>query len=64
MLGQKRILAKHLDGLEKNDFCDFDKPHKRPVGKERLSPASKARREASRNQFVEKGRMPDTVESF
>ena len=26
-----------------------------PIRKERLSPTSKARREASRNQFVEKG---------
>ena len=30
-----------------------------PIRKERLSPTSKARREASRNQFVEKGGMPD-----
>ena len=30
-----------------------------PVKKERLSPTSKARREASRNEFVEKGGMPD-----
>ena len=35
-----------------------------PVRKERLSPTSKARREASRNEFVEKGGMPDRVESF
>ena len=35
-----------------------------PVRKERLSPASKARREASRNEFVEKGGVPDRVESF
>ena len=35
-----------------------------PVRKERLSPTSKARREASRNQFVEKGGMPDGVKSF
>ena len=35
-----------------------------PIRKERLSPTSKARREASRNQFVEKSRMPDRVKSF
>ena len=35
-----------------------------PIRKERLSPTSKARREASRNQFVEKGWMPDRVKSF
>ena len=35
-----------------------------PIRKERLSPTSKARREASQNKFVEKGRMPDRVKSF
>ena len=35
-----------------------------PIRKERLSPTSKARREASRNQFAEKGGMPDRVKSF
>ena len=35
-----------------------------PVRKEILNPTSKARREASRNEFVEKGKMPDRVESF
>ena len=35
-----------------------------PVRKERLSPTSKARREASRNEFVEKSGMPDRVKSF
>ena len=35
-----------------------------PVRKERLSPTSKARREASRNQFVQKGEMPDRVKSI
>ena len=35
-----------------------------PIAKERLSPTSKARREASRNEFVEKGGMPDQVKSF
>ena len=35
-----------------------------PVRKERLSPTSKARREASQNEFMEKGGMPGRVESF
>ena len=35
-----------------------------PNRKERLSPTSKARREASQNEFVEKGGVPDRVESF
>ena len=34
------------------------------VRKERLSPTIKARMEASRNKFVEKGGMPNRVESF
>ena len=35
-----------------------------PIKTERLSPTSKARREASRNEFVEKSGMPDRVKSF
>ena len=35
-----------------------------PIRKERLSPTSKPRKEASRNKFVEKSRMPDRVKSF
>ena len=35
-----------------------------PIRKERLSSASKARKEASRNEFMEKGGMPDRAESF
>ena len=34
------------------------------IRKERLSPTSKARREAGRNEFMEKGRMPDRIKSF
>ena len=35
-----------------------------PIRKKRLSLTSKARREASRNEFVEKGGMPGRVKSF
>ena len=35
-----------------------------PIRKERLSPTSKARREASPNELVEKGGMPNKIESF
>ena len=35
-----------------------------PIKEERLSPTSKARREASRNEFMKKGGMPDKVKSF
>ena len=34
-----------------------------PIRKERLSPTSKARREASRNEFVEKGGVLDRVKN-
>ena len=35
-----------------------------PIRKERLNLTSKARRETNRNEFVEKSRVPDRVESF
>ena len=35
-----------------------------PIRKERLSLTSKAKREASRNEFMKKGGMADRVESF
>ena len=34
------------------------------ISKERLSPTSKIRRKASRNEFMEKGGKPEKVESF
>ena len=34
------------------------------IRKERLSPTSKARRQASRRKFVEKGELPDRAKSF
>ena len=35
-----------------------------PIRKERLSATGKARRETSRNQFMEKGGRPDRVKGF
>ena len=35
-----------------------------PITKERLSPTSKAKRKASRNEPAEKDGVPDRVESF
>ena len=35
-----------------------------PIRKGKLSPTSKARRETNRNEFEEKGGIPDRVESF
>ena len=34
--GQERILAEHLDGLKRNDVCDFDKPRKRAYQKGKI----------------------------
>ena len=62
--GQKRILAEHLDRLERNGFVILINHRSAPIRKERLSSTSKARTEASRNQFVEKGGMQDRVKSF
>ena len=31
--GQEWILAEHLDGLERNVFCNFNKPRKRAYQK-------------------------------
>ena len=35
-----------------------------PFRKERLSPTSKAKRESSQNEFIEKGKMLDSIKSF
>ena len=34
--GQERILAEHLGRLERNNFCDFDKPRKRDYQKGKI----------------------------
>ena len=34
--GQERIIAEHLDGLGKNDFCDFDKSRKYAYQKRKI----------------------------
>ena len=54
----------HLDELERSGFVILKNHRSALVRKKRLSPTSKARREASRNKFVEKGGMPDRVKSF
>ena len=47
-----------------NDLCDFEKPQKRAYQKEKIESNEQSKREASRNEFVEKGGMPDRVKSF
>ena len=61
--GQERILAEHLDGLERNNFCDFKKPRKHAYQKGKME-SNKQSKEASGNEFMEKGGMPDRVKSF
>ena len=34
--GQEQIFAEHLDGLERSDFCDFDKLRKRACQKAKI----------------------------
>ena len=61
--GQKRILAKHLDKLKRNNFCDFEKPPKHAYQKGYIE-FNEQSREASRIKFVEKNKVSDRVESF
>ena len=49
---------------KRTTFVILKKHTSAPIRKKRLSPTSKARREASRNEFVEKRGMPDRVKSF
>ena len=64
VLGQERILAKHLDGLERNGFCDFDKPQKRAYQKGKIESNEQSKEGGQPKSVVEKGRMPDRVKSF
>ena len=59
----KRILAKHLDGLKRNNFCDFDKPRKCACQKGKIE-SNEQNKKASQNEFMEKCGMPDRVKSF
>ena len=34
--GQEQIPAEHLDGLERNDFCDFERAQKGAYQKEKI----------------------------
>ena len=50
--------------IERNDFCDFEKPRKRAYQKGKIESNKQSRKEASRNEFVQKGGMPHEVKSF
>ena len=60
---KNRSLQNTSTDSKKATFVILKNHANEPIRKKRLSPTSKARREASRNQFVEKGRMPDRVKS-
>ena len=72
IINEEREKYRAKNGSFRNTLTDSEgtafvilKDHRSmPIRKERWSPTSKARREASRNEFVEKGRMPDQDKSF
>ena len=39
------MLAEHLDGLERNDFSDFDKPRKRVYQKRKIESNEQSKEE-------------------
>ena len=57
-------LRNTLTNLKETTFVILINHASGPFRKGRLSPTSKTRREASRNEFVEKGGGPDRVGSF
>ena len=52
---KKRILAEHLDGLERNDFCDFDGPSKRTYQKGKIKSNEQSKEKGQPKSFCEKG---------
>ena len=46
----------HLDGLERNDFCDFDKPQKRAYQKEKIESNEQSKEGGQAKSVCEKGR--------
>ena len=62
--GQERILVEHLDGLERNDFCDFDKPRKRACQKGKIESNERNKKGGQPRQVCEKGGMPVRVKRF
>ena len=54
--GQERILVEHLDGLERNDFSDFDKPRKRAYQKGMIESKEQSKEGGRPKQVCGKGR--------
>ena len=61
---KNRFLLNTSTDLKGMTFVILINHRSMPIRKERLSPMSKARREASRNEFMEKGETPDRVKHF
>ena len=62
--GQERILAEHLNGLERNGFCDFDKPRKHAYYKGKIESNKQSKEGGQLKRVMEKGEMPDRVKRF
>ena len=62
--GQERILAEHLDGLERNDLCDFDKPRTRAYQKAKIESNEQSKEGGQLKSVCGKGGMPNRVDSF
>ena len=58
-LGRGRVIDNNNKNLKEATFVILKNHTSAPVRKERFSPTSKARREASRNKIIEKSGMPD-----
>ena len=54
--GQKQILAKHLYGHERSDFCDFDKLRKHAYQKGKVEPNQQSKQAGRSKQFCGKER--------
>ena len=48
--GREWTLAEHLDGLEKNDFCDFEKSHKRAYQKRKVESNEQSKKGGQRSK--------------
>ena len=54
-LGQKRIFAEHLDGIEKSDFFDFKKSWKRVYQKAKIESHEQSKKGSHPKQVCGKG---------
>ena len=50
------MLAEHLDGLERDDLCDVDKPHKHAYQKEKIESNEQSKEGGQPKSVCGKGR--------